>query len=187
MGSLVTASNILICGSYLDTNNNNIYKAYIANFDYNGNLIWRRNFYKRNSENNLLSINSLPNNFFLAGGFVLQDDTNNTDDEWFIVIDEYGCDTANCSIGISENKPRTKNDILIFPNPVNNLLHISLPEFKNQEKIMTIIIDISGRIVYRHETANIKTQIDLTALAPGMYTLIINNNGYHYAKKILKQ
>ena len=57
----------------------------------------------------------------------------------------------------------------IYPNPTDGIIEIQLKELSGSDRIE--IIDIQGRVVYTKNLNNTSTQIDLSALASGTYTV----------------
>jgi hypothetical protein len=87
------------------------------------------------------------------------------------------------SSGILINK---KNKALnVYPNPVNNFLHVELPE--NVE--MVVLSDLAGRIFYRKkvENENILRISGLKNYPPGLYLLKVKNAEGYSVSKILKK
>ena len=75
----------------------------------------------------------------------------------------------------------------VFPNPANDKLTI---EFNNQaaESIQIMIIDCVGQQIYFiKKDMNSNFTIDLSSLAKGMYTIIIDGAGKNYKQKFIKQ
>ncbi len=71
------------------------------------------------------------------------------------------------------------NTINVFPNPSSNTVSINAEGFKDMK-----LIDGVGRIVLNH----LKTQsIDISGLESGIYTLIIEMDGYNLSGKIIKK
>jgi hypothetical protein len=92
-------------------------------------------------------------------------------------------DYVNCTIGILVN---TKNDnqdrLLIFPNPVGQLLTI-LQE-NPIEKIE--IVNIFGQIVFNLPCSSNKTEINLSDLSAGIYMIQIYSGNSIQSQRIIK-
>jgi hypothetical protein len=88
-----------------------------------------------------------------------------------------GCQ-ANCNVTAVENT-EIKN-LEIYPNPVNNTLHISFD--KKIDKIE--IFDNLGRIMLSKNNPN--SQINVEHLADGVYSIAIIYNGNRIIKKFIK-
>ncbi len=85
-------------------------------------------------------------------------------------------DSTLINTGIQDLK---KEAINVYPNPVNDMLYITL-----NEDIQSIkIISLDGRIQL---TESVKNAIDVSALADGIYFVEINTEGHSYRKKIVK-
>lgn len=58
---------------------------------------------------------------------------------------------------------------ILFPNPTDGIIEIQLKELRGSDRIE--ILDLQGRVVYTKNLNNTSTQIDLSALANGAYTV----------------
>jgi len=74
----------------------------------------------------------------------------------------------------------------IYPNPASNILNVETSGFEtNDFKIM--ITDIQGRMISNVESNNLRTSINVSSLAPGIYQLtIMNGNRVFDSKKFVK-
>lgn len=77
-----------------------------------------------------------------------------------------------------------KNTILVFPNPVTGILFINSDNMLlNDLKIFSI----DGKLVYNTNVFTTSAQLDITALAPGIYILYVQlQDGSIAVKKIMK-
>ena len=102
--------------------------------------------------------------------------------------DSLGCinsDTARitvqtCAIGISSNSNNI-NSISIFPNPTSNQLFI---ETNTTDKLIIDLYDVNGRNVFSQNVNN-KSNIDVTSLNDGIYTLTIKTSEGITNKKLV--
>ena len=61
-----------------------------------------------------------------------------------------------------------KNNIQVYPNPVNDILNIQ----SEQPVFEIVILDMHGAVVYRENTSGIfQKQLDLQALPKGVYVV----------------
>lgn len=78
------------------------------------------------------------------------------------------------------------NDLLVYPNPMQNHLQIRLPK-QMQGNNVVVITDLSGKVLYRqiHQENN---QIDLSVskFPKGMYLLEIKNEQHKAVRKLVK-
>jgi hypothetical protein len=80
-------------------------------------------------------------------------------------------------------KPNIANSIIVYPVPVTNVLHIQL----NNNSPEVIVLTASGQIVLSEKTAGVNHQINMSAMANGMYMLKVRNaNGTYSLHKISK-
>jgi uncharacterized delta-60 repeat protein len=76
-----------------------------------------------------------------------------------------------------------KNEMIIYPNPVKNLLNLSMNENVTIDR--TTILDITGKVVLE-QTKNIST-INVEKLAKGVYILTIYARDKKYQEKFIKE
>ena len=86
--------------------------------------------------------------------------------------------TITPGVGISESN--LSNDLLIYPNPTNDFINISLP---NQNIKQVVIYNLMGGEILQTN----KTNINISELTYGIYFVkVIDNNGNSCIKKIVK-
>jgi hypothetical protein len=67
------------------------------------------------------------------------------------------------------NEPlRSQHTKTIYPNPVQDVLHVDVAESKKIQ-----VIDVSGRVLFE-ETGLNSVEIDLTGLKPGTYFVSVD-------------
>jgi len=97
-----------------------------------------------------------------------------------IAIDSVIITVNSCGTDISQ---LSNDHILIYPNPVNDLLYI-----KTNENISIEIYNSLGKKITQQETGNIETQIDLINFSPGIYFLkMTDQSGIVYRRTFIKQ
>ena len=80
-----------------------------------------------------------------------------------------------------------KDWIRIFPNPVNDVLNISLPENINGKATISIL-DILGKEIQKTSFAAVsELSISTTSLASGIYFIKLKLDAEVYVKKILRR
>lgn len=87
---------------------------------------------------------------------------------------------SNQSVGINE---ATKQNVKVYPNPVQNQLFI---ELATEQVAEVEIIDISGKVVRHISEANIKS-IDVSMLNKGLYILKVNSEATVSTTQFIKQ
>lgn len=92
---------------------------------------------------------------------------------------------SSASSGIENISSINKNEISLYPNPVNDEINISISK-NNPSKISSIkIMDLTGKLV--KEEISITNKIDISALTKGIYFLnILFDDQTLVAKKIIK-
>jgi len=91
------------------------------------------------------------------------------------------------TVGINDDL--TNSDLLIYPNPSEGKIKISLPEFE-YSNVKIEILDLIGRNTFSEEYFNIGSsdlQLDLSTLAKGSYILKVLNENQFITKKIILQ
>jgi len=140
-----------------------------------------------------LNAGNANNSYLWSTGDTTQTITINNEPEnglvWVTVFNEFGCatsDTVSVILVTDINQNNTSiNDILLFPNPVDDYLtaHSSQPITSVE------IINMVGQIVYKTATFN-KSEIELifptSNLSSGIYYLRINNKMGNVCKKFVK-
>jgi len=90
--------------------------------------------------------------------------------------------------GIIEKTIYVADEVMIFPNPFDNLLNITLGSNESGNRLVSIV-DSSGQQVYKqsHEAINGNMQLNLSYLKSGMYFIKIVNDNTEVISKILKR
>ena len=74
---------------------------------------------------------------------------------------------------ISSNK--ADNNILIYPNPTNSIIHFNLNISEPQQALLNIF-NMAGQKFMEYQVQNGENSIDLRSLSDGVYYLIITSN-----------
>ncbi|MDX2189459.1 MAG: alpha/beta fold hydrolase [Bacteroidota bacterium] len=94
--------------------------------------------------------------------------------------------TITCNTIASSVIEHSKEHINIYPNPVNNLLYISIPDPKPNFTIE--LIDEIGITLYTNIHSENMVTIDMNNYSRGLYLVKISSiNGNHFLYKVLKQ
>jgi hypothetical protein len=92
-------------------------------------------------------------------------------------------------VGIKEVYNRKKNQLKLYPNPVNDELTIETEGLAKDDYLLKII-DLSGKVVLEKtihlDNAKNIFEIDMSGLAPSAYTLRIHNNNEVLVKRLIK-
>ena len=105
------------------------------------------------------------------------------------------CDTSSTTeeisaIGVGLNKLNASESILVYPNPADDIVNVSLLDLPNGLVSMSII-DLKGSIVFE-KSLNIisKNQVEsiyLNSLSSGVYILKVTSEGFSYYQRIEKK
>ncbi|MDD2635309.1 MAG: T9SS type A sorting domain-containing protein [Bacteroidales bacterium] len=91
--------------------------------------------------------------------------------------------TENADFVVDVPQQDFQEQFIIKPNPFNNNLSISFPEFV-ETKIK--IFDITGCLVFQTETNKLEVFINLSELNSGIYFLKIESENYTKTKRVIK-
>lgn len=83
------------------------------------------------------------------------------------------------TLGTQEN---TLAKLILYPNPINNLLHINY-----NEELLLEIFDIQGKVLIKKKLRLGENEINMARLASGHYFIKITNNENQVVKKVLKK
>ncbi len=90
-------------------------------------------------------------------------------------------DVSNAVTSITQQA--VSKELIVFPNPASNFIHVSNPEIKNQPYTLT---DIRGKKIKSGIFANGYNVIDVSGIPSGVYFLKTSNqSGVHFIKKII--
>jgi len=64
-------------------------------------------------------------------------------------------------------------EAIIFPNPTSEILTIRTSTFEN---VTYALYDAQGKLVIQDKLSSVQTPIQVSQLAPGAYSLILNND-----------
>jgi len=74
--------------------------------------------------------------------------------------------------------------VTLFPNPVVSTLHFEAPQISSASLILT---DLMGRVVIKGVAEQGRGLLDLSAMAPGVYHLLIHTNDRVITRSIIKK
>lgn len=90
-----------------------------------------------------------------------------------------------------ENEFSGPGGFAVYPNPSSGIFNFDFVSDNNQAGGLIEIYTVTGQCIFTKEIAAFKgdnhLELDLTALAPGMYFLHFKSNGVHFNVKILRR
>lgn len=179
--TLLLDTEMLITGISIDNINDQDAKAFVMSMSYNYEINWLRKYKAQNIDNSIFNIYKL-DDFYYTLGIVKGDGFADTYDEWFMVIDNQGCNDQPCTVGIKDNNDIVSEGevISIYPNPASVELYIS-----TQNQISTVkIYKITGEKVY--EMLGDTNHINISNLELGIYTCVIElQHGQKFVQKFI--
>jgi subtilisin family serine protease len=96
--------------------------------------------------------------------------------------------TGEAVLGLNEDLTNKNTQISIFPNPVENILHIEIDEklFITNQTLNLQIYNLQGKLILEEILKSNKKEIDFPAVPKGIYIVHIEGQNYQGTIKILK-
>jgi hypothetical protein len=88
------------------------------------------------------------------------------------------------SVGITETK--AQHYFIVYPNPAENSIVVEKTSDREEENVLSIY-DVSGQLVFQRLLQNNKTEINVSSLAVGIYTLKIESDGNIEVLRFIKE
>ncbi len=92
---------------------------------------------------------------------------------------------TDVTVNIAESS--VSDNITVFPNPAKSILTIVLPKNFMNGNTTIRLIDATGMQILKLEPQSANSQLNISGLSKGLYTVLIQNNGKLYVKKIIIQ
>jgi len=125
-----------------------------------------------NGEGSLRGFKGLYEISYTCGGVAIKDTVNLTEDlSLTIECDQLATDVQGIPL------PR----VHLYPNPIQDVLSVEV----DMPDMHLRLFDLQGRNIVSETLSTPRTQIDLTALAKGLYVAVVSGNGHHIQQKIL--
>ncbi len=74
-------------------------------------------------------------------------------------------------VGLEDHAPNY--EAIIYPNPTEDVLNIKTSTFEN---VTYTLYDTQGKLVLQNKLSSVQTPIQVSQLAPGSYSLTLNND-----------
>ena len=96
----------------------------------------------------------------------------------FVAIDEWGNQGKESKAFSTENTGGEVTEVKVWPNPVDKEVNVAWTTLSAEEKTIRIY-DNAARLVFRTQVDadGLSCRVDLSALAPGWYTLVFETGG----------
>lgn len=78
-----------------------------------------------------------------------------------------------------------QNDFIIYPNPANNELNISLFQYSTNDKVELKVVDAIGKENYFSDIKTVDFKLAISNWVEGIYFVQLKNNKYSVTKKIV--
>ena len=176
--------NFIAVGNAFDSLANgidNIQSGYLMKFDIEGSIIWEKRYYGIEAlaeTNKFYDIIELDDeSLVLCGGSVDLNADSFPAHGWLVRLDSNGQLDSTSSLEIIYSY--SMDDLLLFPNPADTHLTV---EFKTDRIQQLEIFNVSGQLVQSQSANSHKVELNVAALAAGVYFLKVNNR---YSKKFV--
>jgi photosystem II stability/assembly factor-like uncharacterized protein len=94
--------------------------------------------------------------------------------------------TGPSAVGIKEiNEFSSKNSLIVYPNPANDLININSSSFVKDSKLY--IMDVSGKLAFEKSLTQENESFNVSHLAPGMYLIKLVTKTGSSATKFIKE
>lgn len=107
---------------------------------------------------------------------------NNSHYTWVLRLDSLGCFTPECdtdsfsevfTVQSEEVRINLSSDLLVYPNPSDDFLHLVLPEGMDADQLL--VLNSTGQVVMKMDGSNGK--IEVSHLPAGLYVIIVTDTG----------
>ncbi len=92
---------------------------------------------------------------------------------------------------ISQSVPKDElTQMLVYPNPGQDQIHVQFSNSLNTDKVSLSIIDIKGSVVHTDvlEVINDQITLNISGLVNGMYMInVVDNDGQVHTQKLIKR
>lgn len=162
--------------------------TYISKLDTAANFVWVKTIGGSDTDYNCFIAKSATGKLYAVGTFNSLNITFDTHlvsniNTTFTAFDVFVAKLDNIPTGI-ENISDNKNDIILYPNPVNSILSISLP--LNSDKASISIVDVTGKVVMEIKNPDKqKVTIDINDFDAGIYLVKVEANSFVEVRRIV--
>ncbi|MDY0143160.1 MAG: T9SS type A sorting domain-containing protein [Bacteroidales bacterium] len=104
-----------------------------------------------------------------------------------VEVTQNGCTATSDCINVTNvdvNIENTELDVNVYPNPTSGLLFI---EFTKAEDTSWKLVNITGQVILEGQNSNDKFSVNMEDLAPGVYTLNIQQNDRIITKRVVRK
>lgn len=147
---------------------------------YSANIQWYRNDEPIEGANSQVYVITEPGTYYVsAGPGICPDPVNNSNTMANPVVVSWN---PECTAGV--HTPDT-NAFILYPNPANTVLNISLPDGKTAENY--IIYDVTGKTLMQGALGDTTSAINIERLSAGNYFIKVSGQSLESTKLFIKQ
>lgn len=178
----------LVCGNGNYTNPNyNLLSGWIMRLSSDGSVVWSNGYTAMDTSgisNYLNDIDVLADGSYIAVGYVnLPSSVQPTQRQqaWILKVDSNGCLMENCLVGFENIEQR--RELTLSPNPASNGVYVTMDAKMNGSILQ--VFDAMGREIINKQVAEEEMFLDISAMAKGLYFLIVQKEGKTMSKKLI--
>lgn len=160
---------------------------FLAKYDNNLNLQHIMSYSERPSFHFGYYLAPHNNNGFLKFAGMLSDNSSNPNDEWFMIVDEYGCVyESNCTASIN-NTLEFSAEVKIYPNPCSDFVNVELLNYNRNSDLKYNVKNNLGQVLLKGNFTNNIVSISMNEFQDGLYLVeLIENGNINSVHKIIK-
>ncbi|MBP9083323.1 MAG: T9SS type A sorting domain-containing protein [Bacteroidia bacterium] len=162
--------------------------GYIIKTDSLGAMVWDRHFNLNNNHSYFRDFDFTLDGGYICAGFAFTGASGNQD-AWLVKLDSLGCDSIGCAayVGLFDPPNIKEEEILLFPNPVHDILQIKF-DFPYAGALHWTLYTAEGKLIKQRPEYVMKYfSINVSDLNPGMYLLQLKTDTGRTMKKFFKQ
>ncbi len=148
------------------------------------NLDWYRFFYPPGWNESTFAYSADMTKTF-DGGYALGGDVSiDGQPQWIVKIDACGYDAPSNCPPIVSVKEFARNEMRLWPNPVNQTLHLQVDTKPTQIKLT----DITGRVLHLSTNHNLVQEWDMSTIPEGLYLMeVVFESGAKMVERLVKE
>lgn len=81
----------------------------------------------------------------------------------------------------------SQSSLAVYPNPMGDRLSLRLEGVRGSQKYQFFLVDVMGRLVMENQFQGLESEIDVSSLAAGVYTVSVRGENAQWVKKVVKR
>jgi len=162
--------------------------ALLAKYSSNGTKLWERDFSKYGATNQHYFWDvheTFDKGFIVCGDLTDQSTPSNFKRLWVVKLDSMGCEVVNCNVGVEEEEVIAQNEVMVYPNPANNLLTIEINDDLYLVNSCVKLYNIDGKELINSSMSSTFNQVDISKYPSGIYFFQLLNSKKTFTGKLI--